>query len=59
MTGDPTTSWWLTLSDEDKRAATEDYNERAAIMEYLGEMSRPEAERRAGELIRKRYGAER
>ena len=28
------------------------YDERAAIFEYLGEFSRPEAERRAAEFVR-------
>jgi hypothetical protein len=38
--------------------ALDDYEERAAIMEYHGNMSREDAEREAEALIRRRYEGE-
>lgn len=57
MAPDDVTGWWTALPEDERRAATDDYNERAAVMQWCGGMSRAEAEKRAGELVRKRYGA--
>lgn len=37
--------------------ADQDYEERSAIMEFEGGMPRAEAERKAAELVRARWGA--
>lgn len=47
--------WWSLLRPEDRAAALEDYEERAAIMEHVGGLARREAERRAAELIAARW----
>lgn len=56
MNHDNVTAWWTRLSPEDKAEALEFYDERAAIFQYLGELSRAEAESKASELTRERYG---
>lgn len=44
----------MKLTDEEKAAAREDFEERAAILEYEANMTRDEAEKMARQLVMKR-----